>query len=65
MKRAAFWSSASAWLVARINGWIFITGLVLFSAGLSWAWPPLGLIGAGVILMAGSLFGNAGKGGKE
>lgn len=66
MKIAAFLSSVSAWLVARVDGWVFITGLVLFGFGLSWAWPPLGLIGAGLVLMAVSLFGNtAGKDGKE
>jgi len=65
MKIAAFLSSVSAWLVARIDGWVFVTGLVLFGAGLSWAWPPLGLIGAGLVLMAVSLFGHAAEKGSS
>lgn len=35
----------------------FAIGLLLFSAGLSLAWYPLGPIGGGAVLMAVSLFG--------
>lgn len=51
MKHAGFWSGA-------INLTVFVAGLALFAAGLSWAWPPLGPIGVGVVLMAVSLFGG-------
>lgn len=61
MKRAAFWSSARSWVAARINPLAFVVGLILFGCGLSWAWPPLGLIGAGMVLMAASLFGGGHK----
>lgn len=61
MKRAGFWSSAKAWAAARPQGIVFLVGLVLFAAGLSWAWLPLGPIGAGVVLMATSLFGGGRK----
>jgi len=51
MKIAAFLSSRPGLLV-------FLAGLLLFGAGLSWAWPPLGPIGAGLVLMAVSVFGG-------
>lgn len=40
-----------------------IFGLLIFSAGLSLAWYPLGLIGGGAILMALSIFGPRVKAG--
>lgn len=58
MKLAEFWSSAKAWLWARPAGAAFALGLLLFAGGLSWVWPPLGLIGAGLIVMGVSLFGG-------
>ena len=30
---------------------VFLLGLMVFSVGLSLAWPPLGLIGGGIVLM--------------
>lgn len=39
----------------------FSVGLVFFGFGLWLAWPPLGPIGVGVILMAISLFGDKQK----
>lgn len=35
---------------------LFGAGLLLFAAGLSWAWAPLGPIGAGLALMAVALY---------
>lgn len=40
----------------RPDLWVFLVGLVLFSAGLALAWPPLGLIGPGLVLMAAVWF---------
>lgn len=37
---------------------VFGLGLLLFAAGLSWAWLPLGPIGAGVVLMAVAVLGE-------
>ena len=37
---------------------VFSVGLLLFSLGLALAWPPLGLIGPGAVLILISLFGN-------
>lgn len=37
---------------------VFALGLIAFCAGLYMAWPPLGPIGGGVVLMAISLFGE-------
>lgn len=44
--------------LARLNPdvLLFAAGLVLFAAGLSWAWLPLGPIGAGLVLMAMALY---------
>lgn len=57
MKRAGSWSLASGRLaLANLLG--FALGLALFTAGLAWIWPPLGLIGAGVVLMGAGLFGG-------
>lgn len=39
----------------------FALGLVVFSVGLALWWPPAGLIGAGVVLMAVSIFEPGGK----
>jgi hypothetical protein len=36
----------------------FAVGMVLFGIGLWLAWPPLGLIGPGAVLMGISLFGG-------
>ena len=36
---------------------VFGAGLLLFAAGLSLAWLPLGPIGAGLVLMAVAAFG--------
>lgn len=51
MKIAAFLSSRPGFIA-------FLAGLLLFAAGLSWAWLPLGPIGAGLVLMAVSVFGG-------
>lgn len=61
MKRAGFWSSVKAWAQARPQGLAFVFGLLLFGAGLFWAWPPLGLIGPGLVLMAIILLGGGDK----
>ncbi len=45
-------------LKTRVELLGFAAGLLLFCAGLGLAWPPLGLIGAGGMLMALSLFGG-------
>lgn len=37
---------------------VFAVGLVLFGAGAYAAYPPAGLIGPGIILMAIALFGD-------
>lgn len=58
MRLAGFWSSAKAWVAERPRAAVFTLGLVLFAAGLAWAWPPLGLIGPGAVLMAFTLFGG-------
>lgn len=50
--------AASSSLVRRAEALTFLAGLLLFAVGLSWAWLPLGPIGAGAILMAVSLFGG-------
>ncbi len=39
----------------------FALGLIAFAAGLALWWPPAGLIGAGVVLMAVSIFEPGGK----
>ncbi len=39
----------------------FGLGLLAFAAGLALWWPPAGLIGAGVVLMAVSIFEPGGK----
>jgi uncharacterized membrane protein YiaA len=36
---------------------VFLCGLILFGVGLWLAWPPLGLIGPGVVLMAVTVLG--------
>lgn len=36
---------------------VFVLGMALFGAGLYMAWPPLGLIGPGVVLIAVGVFG--------
>ncbi len=36
---------------------VFIAGLAVFAIGLSLAWPPLGLIGAGAVMMIVAAFG--------
>jgi len=36
----------------------FVLGLVLLSVGLSWAWLPLGPIGAGAVLLYVALAGD-------
>lgn len=47
---------------AIIQGWpVFLLGLFLSSAGLYQAWPPLGLIWPGVVLMGIALFGGGHK----
>lgn len=38
---------------------IFALGLVAFAWGLWMAWPPLGPIGAGLVLMSWCVFGEA------
>lgn len=61
MKRVGFWSGvikAARAVVVYGELLMFVIGLMLFAAGLSWAWPPAGLIGAGGVLMAVSLFGG-------
>ena len=50
--------AASSSLVRRAEALTFLAGLLLFAVGLSWAWLPLGPIGAGAILLAVSLFGG-------
>lgn len=46
----------------RLTLFVFLLGLGLFGAGLWLAWPPLGFIGPGAILMAISIFGGGGAG---
>ena len=48
-------------MTRRVELLVFVFGLILFGAGLWMAWPPAGLIGPGLVLMAISVFG-AGKG---
>lgn len=48
-------------LARRVEVVVFLLGLLLFAAGLSWAWPPLGPIGAGVVLMAWTVLGGEEK----
>lgn len=45
-------------LVANLNLIVFMLGLLVFTAGAFWIYPPAALIGAGVILMAIALFGD-------
>lgn len=40
---------------------VFIVGLLLFSAGIFLIYPPAAYIGAGIVLMAISLFGDQPK----
>lgn len=61
MKSAEFWSGIRARITAYPDGAAFVAGLVLFGLGLGLAWPPLGLIGTGAILMAVSVFGGGRK----
>ena len=42
----------------RIELLTFFLGLALFGAGLWMAWPPAGLIGPGLVLMAISILEN-------
>lgn len=35
-----------------------VSGLLLLGAGCSWAWPPLGLIVVGFVLLAGAVCGH-------
>ena len=58
MKLAAYLSGARAWADTNRAGLVFMAGLALFGAGLAWAWPPLGLIGPGVVLMAVAIIGG-------
>lgn len=39
----------------------FVLGLIAFAVGLALVYPPAGLIGAGVVLMAVSIFEPGGK----
>lgn len=45
-------------LLTSINLIAFLIGLGLFAAGLWLAWPPAGLIGPGIVLMAISVLGD-------
>lgn len=58
----AFSRAAQGARAAIANGWpVFLAGLALSSAGLYQAWPPLGLIWPGVVLMSIALFGGGRK----
>lgn len=43
----------------RDRDFVFVAGLLMFGLGCGWAWPPAGLIGPGVILMALAVRGGA------
>lgn len=47
-----------AWLAGAAELWVFVAGLALFAVGLYQAWPPLGPIGAGLVLMAVAVIGG-------
>jgi hypothetical protein len=47
--------------MARLELIGFALGLILFTAGLAMAWLPAGPIGAGIVLMAVSLFDGDGR----
>lgn len=57
-KTLSFFKRLAAAAADRASLVVFAAGLVLFAGGLWLAWPPLGLIGPGAVLMAISLFGG-------
>lgn len=44
---------------------LVVVGLGLLAAGCAWAWPPLGLIVPGVVMMVLGLVGAARRGAPE
>ena len=47
--------------ILTLNSAGFFLGIVIFTAGLYWVYPPAAFIGAGLILMFVSLFGRETK----